>query len=199
MSFTIFLWLCVEFINLKAWGQKLLCSLAVRQRILLYLLPDGSIVMRLWPGWVSSQNDSYCSSVNVDKKLARDINLLNSPQEVEPSLCFCLPGWRCVKDHDKVSVMLIPRNLKLSTCSTPGPLTSTGAGVFPHFLKYTINNKLLGYGGAWFWMRCSVKQVNTYLPSGLHLTACPALFKLWEQVAVISCANMSLSGARRWL
>ncbi len=43
-----------EFKLLSAWGKKLLCSLMVKQRILVYLLPDGSSVNRLWLGWVFS-------------------------------------------------------------------------------------------------------------------------------------------------
>ena len=35
-----------------AWGVKLLSGLVLRQRTLLYLLPDGSRVNRQWLGWV---------------------------------------------------------------------------------------------------------------------------------------------------
>ena len=42
-----------ELRNLTTGGQKLLCTLNVRQWIL-YTLPDGSRVNRLWLGWVLS-------------------------------------------------------------------------------------------------------------------------------------------------
>ena len=45
----IFLW-WNEFSSVTAWGKKLLLSLV----ILLYFLPDGIGVNRLWPGWVLS-------------------------------------------------------------------------------------------------------------------------------------------------
>ena len=38
----------------SAWGMKLLHSLVVWHQILLYLLPHGSRVNRLWLGWVLS-------------------------------------------------------------------------------------------------------------------------------------------------
>ncbi len=43
-----------EFRSLTAWGKKLLWILVVCQQILLYLLPDGSRVNRLFLGWVLS-------------------------------------------------------------------------------------------------------------------------------------------------
>ena len=43
-----------ELWSLTAWGEKLLCSLSVRQRTLWYLLPDSSRANRLWLGRVSS-------------------------------------------------------------------------------------------------------------------------------------------------
>lgn len=47
------------------------------------------------------------------------------------------------EDHDKSSVMLIPWNLKLFTCSTPAPLLKTGdVSMPPSFSK--IHNQQLG-------------------------------------------------------
>ena len=43
-----------EFRSLKSWGVKLLCSLVMRWKILLYLLSDGSGLNRLWLWLVSS-------------------------------------------------------------------------------------------------------------------------------------------------
>lgn len=50
-----------EFRSLIAWGMKLLRGLVVLQQILilLYLLPDGSWVDRLWPDWVLSFSIIY--------------------------------------------------------------------------------------------------------------------------------------------
>ncbi len=43
-----------ELRSFTAWGKKLIWSLVVRQRTLLYRLPDGSRVSRLWLRWVLS-------------------------------------------------------------------------------------------------------------------------------------------------
>ena len=43
-----------ELRSLRAGGLKPLCSLVLDQWILLYILPDGSRVNRLWLGWVLS-------------------------------------------------------------------------------------------------------------------------------------------------
>ncbi len=43
-----------ELTSLTALGEKLLYNLGVQQQILLYLLPDGNRVNRLWLGWVLS-------------------------------------------------------------------------------------------------------------------------------------------------
>ena len=55
-----------EFRSLTAWGEKLLCSLVEWQKILLYLLSDGSRVNRQWLGgccllvsWSSVQTSHF--------------------------------------------------------------------------------------------------------------------------------------------
>ncbi len=56
-----------ELWRLTAWGEKLLCSLVVGQRILLYL-PDGNRVNRLLLRWVLSFNILVCEWMQTDAK-----------------------------------------------------------------------------------------------------------------------------------
>ena len=56
MFYICFIKLSVEhdLMSLTALGMKLLCSLELRQQVLLYLLSDGSRVSRQWLGHLIS-------------------------------------------------------------------------------------------------------------------------------------------------
>ena len=67
-----------ELRSLTVWGKTLLCSLVVRQRILLYCLPDVSRVNRLWRGgsclFVSSHHWCHWCSVDSTSDVLDGVN-----------------------------------------------------------------------------------------------------------------------------
>ena len=64
------------------------------------------------------------SRIVLDQALGTGIEPSYVSLEVDPFLCFSPLGWKCLKTC--CSVMLIPRSLKLFTCSTSPPLMQTG-------------------------------------------------------------------------
>ena len=54
-----------ELRRLTAWVKKLLCSLVVRQQILVYLLSDGSRVNTLWLGVLSFSISGLCADISL--------------------------------------------------------------------------------------------------------------------------------------
>ena len=70
-----------EFRDLTASGIKLLHSLVVQQMILLYLLPDGSRVSRLWLGWLLSFSILWAPCRHVTPPDVTDA-LLMAPSDV---------------------------------------------------------------------------------------------------------------------
>ena len=69
---------------------------------------------------VSSQGAFYSSSAIVDENLVPEFTFLNFHYEAEP---FLVHLWMVMyKDHDGLSVISIPRNLKLFSFSISAPL-----------------------------------------------------------------------------
>ncbi len=65
-------WSAEDELSLTAWRKKLLCSLVAQQQILLYLLPDGRRVNKLWVGWILS----FCILWALHRHLSSLISLM---------------------------------------------------------------------------------------------------------------------------
>ncbi len=87
-----------EFRSLTAWGKKLLCSLVVRQQILLYHLPDAAGWTGLFLGWVLSFSFLWalCRHLtsplcDADSQEPETVHLCHlSSIDVDRGVCLCL-------------------------------------------------------------------------------------------------------------
>lgn len=82
--------------SLTAWEEKLLCTLVLRQQILLYLLSDGNKVNRPWLRWLLSsllsfdtytfrQGNNYMNSIPSPIENLLDVPILSSSCGVQTS------------------------------------------------------------------------------------------------------------------
>ena len=115
-----------EMRNLTAWGVKLLCSLVVRQQILVYLLSDGSRVNTLWLGVLSFSISGLCADISLSWCHWRAVVMLWWPvPPAEPSCPVMQGGWNCVPLLRKTASWSLHDDFNIITTKLPVTLYYT--------------------------------------------------------------------------
>ena len=88
------------------WGKKLLCSLVAQRQILLYPLPDGSRVNRLWMGWVMT----FCILWDLCRHLTLPMSMIFCrwlPVMFWEVLTTCCRSFLCWAVHEPVCDLML--------------------------------------------------------------------------------------------